>query len=176
MQHHTPGNERGELFESAAIENLGLLYQTAFWTLLDRAQAERLVGDTYTEATLRFRPTGEYRRTIRLLLFRILVRKLLGRVPAPESGLPDGGDDLTAPLAALSSWHRLLLVLSNVAALGYPEIARVTDRRVEQVRADMARARLELQQRLRALPLDDPGYRSGLAPRRPDRNTPFGFA
>jgi DNA-directed RNA polymerase specialized sigma24 family protein len=128
-----------------ALDDLLGLFQTAYWTVLNRRAAERLVGDTYAEAALRFQPQGEHPQALRLLLFRILARKAL----EATGGHPvDLVEDLGEPLAALSGWHRLLLVLSNVAGLGYSDISRVTGRRVDQIRADMASARDELRRRL----------------------------
>jgi len=162
--------ERAE-FERLALAHLDAAYTLAFWLLRSRADAEDAVQDAYLRAYRSFRTFqgGDIRPWLLKIVRNVALRRLSDRArtanviafdaavsdrlggeradtPSAEEILVGAGEQamVRAALDELAPVFRETIVLREIEALSYREIAALTGVPIGTVMSRLARARAEL--------------------------------
>jgi RNA polymerase sigma-70 factor (ECF subfamily) len=160
--------ERAE-FERLALVHLDAAYTLAFWLLRSRADAEDAVQDAYLRAFRAYRSFrgGDMRPWLLKIVRNVALRKLGASAresnvipfdpglverhlaadqPTAEELLIGAGEQamVRAALAELAPAFREVIVLREIEAMAYREIAEVTGVPIGTVMSRLARARAEL--------------------------------
>lgn len=160
-------------FEAEVLPNLERLFCVAAWLTRDRAGAETLIQQTFTQALDSInRLEGEIDACVWLVRIMYEIKdkphsgwKSWGKQVAEETGdagetvinvpfeppTPQdaAGEEILDPLRSLPSKHQEVVLLSEVEALTYKEIADVLNLTVGVVTLRLSHARLLLHANLR---------------------------
>lgn len=160
-KQHAEREERWAGFEREAVPHMADLFRIAMWLVRDRAEAEDLVQETYTQAlasfhryradtnirawlmTIMYRVQGKRSRNAgRLLLVGDAEERIAETVafePPVAQGLMD--EEVLHALGRIPQHYREAVVLSDVEELSYKEVAQVLQIPVGTVMSRLSRGR-----------------------------------